>query len=144
MKYLGIDYGTKRIGLSVSDENGRLAFPYSVIPHNAGLVTVIGSIILKEKIGEVVIGKSTSEDGSDNPVQEKIDAFARELERKSKIPVYFEKEFFTSAEAHGRRGKESLHARQTGITTPLHLDARAAALILQRYLDKENKKNTQA
>ena len=139
MKYLGIDYGTKRVGLAVSDEGGKLAFPYSVIAHNAGLATVIGTIIEKEKIGAVVIGESTTEAGIDNPVQKQIALFAQTLEKKCKVSVFFEKEFFTSAEAHGRKGKEQLHARQTAFVAPLHLDARAAALILQRYLDKHSK-----
>lgn len=140
MKYLGIDYGTKRVGLSLSDESATLAFPYSVISNSAGLVTLIENLILKEKIGTVVVGESTGEDGADNPVQKKIKEFAETLEKKSKTPVYFEKEFFTSAEAHGRKGKETNDARQTKFAKPAGIDARAAALILQRYLDKQKKK----
>ena len=140
MKYLGIDYGTKRVGLALSDESATLAFPYSVISNSAGLVTMIENIITKEKIGTIVIGESVAADGADNPVQKKIEDFATTLEKKSKTPVYFEKEFFTSAEAHGRKGKEVNDARQTKFAAPAHIDARAAALILQRYLDKEKKK----
>ena len=38
MKYLGIDYGTKRIGLALSDEGGRLATPYTVLENQAGIM----------------------------------------------------------------------------------------------------------
>jgi RNase H-fold protein (predicted Holliday junction resolvase) len=85
------------------------------------------------------MGESLNSDGNENPVQVQAKNFAIALERRFEVPVYFEKEFFTSVEAHGRQGKESLHARQTKFEKPDELDARAAALILQRYLDKQKK-----
>ncbi len=140
MKYLGIDYGSKRVGFALSDDSGRIAFPHEVLPNTIGLTSAIEYIIRKEKIDEIVMGESLDNTGESNPIQEKIKSFALALERKFEVPVRFEKEFFTSAEAHGRQGKESLNARPVKYDTPDHLDARAAALILQRYLDKVNKK----
>jgi len=140
MKYLGIDYGTKRVGFALSDDSGTLAFPHEVLPNAIGLTAAIEDMIRTEKIDEIVMGESMNLDGTDNPVQKQIKGFAEALERRFEVPVRFEKEFLTSYEAHGRQGKESNNARQTKFAAPTELDARAAALILQRYLDKQKKK----
>jgi putative Holliday junction resolvase len=140
MKYLGIDYGTKRVGLALSDDSGTLAFPYEVLPNTIGLTAAIEDIIRSEKIDEIVMGESIGLDGVENPVQKQIKGFAEALERRFEVPVKFEKEFLTSYEAHGRQGKESNNARKEKYEKPTELDARAAALILQRYLDKQKKK----
>ena len=140
MKYLGIDYGTKRVGLALSDDSGTLAFPHEVLPNTIGLTAAIEDIIRSEKIDEIVMGESLDQNGEDNKVQKQIKGFAEALERRFEVPVRFEKEFFTSYEAHGRQGKESNNARLTKFAAPTELDARAAALILQRYLDKQKNK----
>lgn len=140
MKYLGIDFGTKRVGFALSDDSGTLAFPYEVLPNTIGLTAAIEDMIRSEKIDEIVMGESINLDGTENPIQKQIKGFADALERRFEVPVRFEKEFMTSYEAHGRQGKESNDARQTKFAAPTDLDARAAALILQRYLDKVNKK----
>ena len=135
MKYLGIDYGTKRVGFALSDDSGTLAFPHEVLPNTIGLTAAI-----EDKIDVIVMGESMGVSGEENPVQKQIKGFAEALERRFEVPVHFEKEAFTSYEAHGRQGKERNDARQTKFAAPKHLDARAAALILQRYLDKQKKK----
>ena len=140
MKYLGIDYGTKRVGLALSDDSGTLAFPHEVLANTIGLTAAIEDIIRSEKIDAIVMGESVGLDGVENPVQKKIAGFAEALERRFEVPVHFEKEFMTSYEAHGRQGKEGNNARLLKFTAPTELDARAAALILQRYLDKQKKK----
>ena len=140
MKYMGIDYGTKRVGLALSDDSGTLAFPHAVFENTIGLTAAIEDIVRSEKIDEIVMGESIGLDGQENPVQKQIKGFADALERRFEVPVRFEKEFLTSFEAHGRQGKEVNNARQTKFAAPENLDASAAALILQRYLDKQNKK----
>jgi putative Holliday junction resolvase len=136
MKYLGIDYGTKRIGLALSDEGGRLATPYTVLENQAGIMGGLERLIRDEGVEEIVMGLSMSENGEENPVQKKIKEFADGLERRFELPIRFEKEFFSSFEAHGRQGKESQNARKESFAKPEDLDARAAAVILQRYLDR--------
>ncbi len=140
MNYLGIDFGTKRVGIALSDASGTIAFPYAVLPNTAGIMQAFEDLVREKKIDAFVIGKSLDQDGEPNVVQQKIIGFAGAIERRFELPVHFEKEFFSSVEAHGRQGKESLHARQTKFTKPEDLDARAAAVILQRFLDKQ--KNT--
>lgn len=128
MKFLGIDYGTKRIGLAISDANGQLAFPKEVVKNNGELFRKIEEIISKENISEIVIGESLDFAGLPNALQKEIEFFILKLEKKFKIPVHTEKEFLTSIEA--RRYGNPENSNQA--------DASAAALILQRYLDKRN------
>ena len=68
MKYLGIDFGTKRIGLAVSDEDGILAFPKKVILNNALKFENIQDIIQKEKIEALVVGEPLNHLGKLNKV----------------------------------------------------------------------------
>ena len=144
MKFLGIDYGTKRIGLATSDEDGVLAFPKFIVANDSMTLDNIGQILKDEDISEVVIGESVDFSGQANPVALRAEAFAEELIKKFNVLVHREKEFLTSVEA--RKGivtKESLNANNShskmGKEGTGRADASAAALILQRYLDKRNK-----
>lgn len=137
MKFLGIDFGTKRIGLAVSDENASFAFPKEVISNDIKKIENISKLIKHEQIGEIVIGKSLDSNGDENIVSKNINDFILDLKKEFQIPIHEEKEFFTSMHAHGTRGKEANSARQTIFKKVKGLDAKAAALILQRYLDKK-------
>jgi putative Holliday junction resolvase len=138
MKLLGVDFGTKRIGLAVSDEGGRIAFPKVVLPNDKEFFKKVSVLIKEENIFEIVVGDPTNLDGKANPVSKLTEDFIIALAEHTKLPIYKEKEFFTSYEAHGRKGKEMNNARQDTFAKPKDLDASAAALILQRYLDKRN------
>ena len=123
MKYLGIDYGTKKVGLALSDDEGTMAFPHSVVANDTLLREHIENILEGERVHAVVIGHSRALDGSDNPVMEEIYGFQGMLERAG-YTVRLEPEFFTTAQA--RRHTDDALA-----------DASAAALILQTFLDKQ-------
>jgi putative Holliday junction resolvase len=140
MRFLGIDYGTKRIGLALSDENGQLAFPNGIFPNDPSLLKEIGIILKKENIGEIVVGESTNFQGQPNIIlSKKIEIFILELQARFEIPVFKQKEFLTSVEARGKKGKEENNARKTKKKLNKKIDDSAAALILQRYLDKKNR-----
>ena len=124
-RFLGIDYGDKKIGLAISDENKVLAFPKEVILNDNHTLSKISEILKAEKVSEIVIGESLDLKWKPNMITNDIDIFIAELEIKFNIPTHRQKEFFTSVEA--RRYKDVKKA-----------DASAAALILQRYLDKIN------
>ncbi|TSC77946.1 MAG: putative holliday junction resolvase [Parcubacteria group bacterium Gr01-1014_24] len=138
-KFLGIDYGTKRVGLALSDQNGRLAFPKEVVKNNGELFRKIGIILSNEKISEIVVGESFDFTNLPNALMKEIGFFVSKLEKKFKIPVYLQKEFLTSVEAR-RYLSFGGQARRYG-NPEEHVDASAAALILQRYLDKKNQQN---
>lgn len=138
MKILGIDYGAKRIGLAISDEGMKFAFPKRLLENDGNAVEEIGKIIKDDKIFEIVVGDTLSANGEENEVTRELSNFVDELGHKFQLPIKKEREFFTSIEARGREGKESMNARQTKKDTIRKVDASAAALILQRYLDKRN------
>ena len=138
MKYLGIDYGSKRVGLALSDESGMLAFPYKILKNDMTLVEMIHNICGEENISAIVLGESHDLSGEPNKIMGSIEEFKRNIETELDLPVYFQKEFMTSIEARGRVGKERNNARQVQKEKQGAVDASAAALILQRYLDKKN------
>ncbi|MDO8659131.1 MAG: Holliday junction resolvase RuvX [Candidatus Parcubacteria bacterium] len=146
-RFLGIDYGTKRIGLAISDENGKLAFPKEIVLNDTNTFEKIGEILKKENISEIVIGESVDFSGKLNALSARIDVFILELEEKFVLPIHKQKEFLTSVEA--RKSKSSKkdsnpsqsHSKVKQIKSG-RVDASAAAIILQRYLDKNNKQNS--
>jgi putative Holliday junction resolvase len=126
MKYLGIDYGTKRVGLATSDEDGSFAFPKEIVSTD-GAVDHIVKLVTQENIGAVVVGESLASNGQENDVVSETRSFAKKLEAKISIPVSFIREDFSSFEAHRYQTKKGSR------------DDSAAAVILQRFLDKQNK-----
>lgn len=138
MRHLGIDYGSKRVGLAISDENGVMAFPYKIIPNNMELVDTIHNICGTEEISAIVLGESHDLSGKPNKIMGSIEEFKRNIEAELDLPVYFQKEFMTTVEARGRSGKEVNNAKKVGKGIQSAADASAAALILGRYLDKKN------
>ncbi len=131
MRYLGIDYGTKRVGLALSDEAGAMGFPHSTLTNNGRLIDEVLELIARKEVGEVVIGESRGFDGNPNPVAKAAKEFGALLERRMDIPVHFEPETLTTQEA--RRNFEGVREPGSG---SMHVDASAAALILTSFLDR--------
>lgn len=129
MRYLGIDFGTKKVGLALSDEAGSMGFPHAVIPNDGRLIDEVVDLIARKEVGAIVIGESRDLQGNDNPVAKKAKEFAALLERRAELPIYFEQELFTTQEA--LRDFEGV--RRTG--NPI-VDASAAAIILTSYLSR--------
>ena len=126
-RFLGIDFGTKRIGLAISDENHTLAFPKEIISNDKNIWVRLAEAIEEENIFEIVVGESTNFSGESNPVDEQIKTFIVELGEKFGLPVRKQKEFMTSIEARRYRDETKSYSNSA--------DSSAAALILQRYLD---------
>jgi|SRR3989344_1462103 len=124
MRYLGIDYGAKRVGVAVSDESGKIAFPKAVLPNTSALAEQIAAMCQKENAGAIVMGESKNFKWKDNPIMADILEFKSNLEKITKLPIYFEPEFMTSEQARFFQGEHK------------NLDASAAAIILQSYLDR--------
>ncbi|MCM2338986.1 MAG: Holliday junction resolvase RuvX [Burkholderiales bacterium] len=143
MRFLGIDYGTKRIGIAISDENGSLAFPKEIIFNDENTLRKIKDIIKKENIEELVIGESVDFSGKLNILSARIDIFISELKDNFDLPINKQKEFLTSMEAR-KAGDNKRTLSQSQVHSKVkqkksgRVDASAAALILQRYLDKIN------
>jgi len=135
MRHLGIDFGTKRVGLALSDEGGAMGFPHSTIPNSGRLIDDVLALMKEKGVERVVLGESRSFAGAPNPVARHAKEFGELLECRSGVPVVYEPETLTTQEA--RRNFEGVRESGSG---NLLVDASAAALILTSYLDKQ--KNT--
>jgi len=122
-KYLGIDYGSKRIGIALSDDNGLIAFPRSTLMNDQTLIPILTELIQKQSVDVVVVGESKDKDGNDNPIMKKARRFALELEQHVAVQIYFEPEYYSSVEA--KKG-----------ATNSFVDAGAASIILNRYIER--------
>lgn len=126
MKYLGIDYGKKKVGIAISDDSGRLAFPKDIfLNEGKKVIDRLAEIIEREKIKNVVIGHSTDFGGADNPIMKEVAKFANSLKEKTGVEIHSELEYMSSQEA-------------SRIIANKNDDARAAAIVLQSFLDKIN------
>ena len=146
MRYLGIDYGEKRIGIALSDENGKMTFAYGVIA-NRGREKVsaeIKKICAENSVGKIILGKSLNYKGEANPIMAKIEPFKTALEKETGLPIVYQNETLTSAEARRpisgpRKRPPVLNKRKSPEKEKkarMKIDASAAALILRSYLDK--------
>ena len=135
MRYLGIDYGSSKIGLALSDEEGTMGFPHSIVPNTPRIVDEICALIAKENISAVVIGESRNLSGGENPIAEDARALGEEIAERAGVAVSYESEVFTSALARRAPSKE-MKSR----TVKRHdaIDDSAAALILTSYLSRAN------
>jgi putative Holliday junction resolvase len=146
MKYIGIDYGTKKTGVAVSDNLGTVAFPRVIVPTDNKLIPFITQLANGEGVTEIIVGESHSLSGAHNAVEVHIKCFIRELQDESKesIIIHREDERYTSslARAKPQEGvpRGAVSRRNGKRNTAQHaVDAHAAALILQSFLDKQKK-----
>ena len=137
MKYIGIDYGTKNIGIAVSDENGSVAFPHSTVKAGPHALQEVVDIVKAQGAGEIVIGEARNFAGERNPVMEDIEQFKKDVGELTQLPVHYEREFFTSALAARQFAPQEGSRKQN--PSQEKLDASAAALILQSFLDRMKK-----
>ncbi len=135
MKYLAIDYGEKRIGLAICDDSETIASPLTVIKGPPGVIEKIRRTVEDEKIEAIILGLPLNMDDSEGPQAKLVRKFAAKLKKHIDIPIYFHDERLSSFDA-----QEKLTA--AGFTRKKkkkHLDALAAAAILQSFLDEKDK-----
>lgn len=142
MRYMGIDFGSKRVGVALSDEGNSFALPLAVLPNDKNLLSEIQKICDANDVGCVVMGESKDFNGKDNPIMEQINNFVAEISMTMpEIRVEMEPEFFTSAHAerlgNRRPDREVERTRQKKVKNEM-LDASAAALILKSFLEKHD------
>ena len=122
---MGIDFGTKKVGIALSDESGKMAFPHSVIKNDPALLKAVVALIEQEAVGEIVMGHSVDTDGVENKVHQYAVDFIANLTLQIPIPVHFEPEQYSTQQAIKMQGKND------------QVDASAAAIILESYLSKQ-------
>jgi putative Holliday junction resolvase len=139
MRVLGIDYGRRRIGLALSDATGLLARPWKSLARLGNIQEVAGSLAAEisaliaesDGLSAVVLGWPKRLNGAPDDQTREVEALAERIRRHVDIPVVLQDERLSSREA------ESLLARQEPDWRKRKtlLDAMAAAVILQDYLD---------
>lgn len=151
MKYLGVDYGKKKIGVAKSNEEGTIAFPVCIVNPDAKLTHIhtILDICDTEKINDIVIGHSIDFTGKNNPIEKDIEVFIEHLAIRG-LPLIihrFDERMSTSGaqallrhsfqKKTGEKHKAS-HAKKVREHTKDD-DAQVAAYILQGFLDKQER-----
>lgn len=132
MRCLGIDFGSSRIGIAVSDDLGMLAHPLETIPNGSGFLSRLRQIVLEKGVSRIVVGIPRNMDGSYGPAAEKAKLFLSELKGEfAGVQLIGWDERLTTLEA-----QRLLHAAGRDIkkSRPV-IDQVAAQVLLQSYLD---------
>jgi putative Holliday junction resolvase len=137
MRILGVDPGEKRIGLAISDPTGTLARPLDVIPHSNRQADAAEIAARAKSNGaeKIIVGQATDIDGKPNYSGRKARRLAAAIRTHTEIPVEMWDESYSTKDAQRTRvilGQKKDQNNQ-------HLDERAAAIILQSYLDAHPK-----
>lgn len=125
MRLMGIDYGEKRIGVALSDEQGEFAFAHSVVANDKDAIKNIKKVCDDNKVGKIIIGESVDYKGQPNPIMKKIEAFKKILSEETGLETIYQPETMTTKEA------ERLQEGNKKI------DASAAALVLRSFIEKQ-------
>lgn len=131
-RILGIDSGTKRVGLAISDGLGVLATPLDVVPRDR-VVEVVKGIVIDMDIAKIVIGLPTALGGHEGASADEARTLGKDLHNATDLPVVYHDERFTSRMAETTllgKGMKRRDRRQ-------NVDKIAAAIILQDYLDNQ-------
>ena len=139
MRYLGLDLGSRTLGVSLSDVTGTIASSYTVIRHNEnykGLISEVEKIVIEKNIEQIVLGLPKN---MNNTLGEKAKLsykFKEMLEEKLNIPVHLIDERLTTKQA-----TDLLISNDTSRKKRKKVvDSMAAAIILQTYLDTKERK----
>ncbi len=135
MKYLGVDPGESRVGLAISDPDGKLAMPLSVL-HEADRQAQVDAIlqVAKEQDAEaIVVGMPYTLRGDVGPSAERVQAHVELLKQNTALPVHTWDERFSSGIAEN----VLLQADVSRAGRKQHIDKLAAAIMLQSFLDRQ-------
>ena len=135
MRILGIDYGTKRIGLAISDPSEIMAQPLATIDHkdDNGSIKIIADVIEEYSVGLVVVGLPISMSGEIGLQAQSVIEFINEFKRQNPVPVEtWDERLSTSMAQKALLDAKTKKSKKKGI-----IDKVAAAIILQGYLDSK-------
>ena len=132
MRYLAIDYGTKRTGLAICDPTETIVSPLAVIQTQKELLQKIKNIIETENVEAVVLGLPLNMDDSLGSQAELVKKFAEQLKNSLDVPIYLQDERLSSFGAEEKLAS----AEFTRAQKKERLDAIAAAEILQIFLEQ--------
>jgi len=139
MRYLGLDLGSKTLGMALSDKTGIIASSFKIVRHNEEydrLVEEVKNVVDEYQVEGIVLGLPKNMNNSIGFKGELSIDFKKKLEKVLDIPIYLEDERLTTKEAENIliRNDTSRKKRKKVI------DSMAASIILQSYLDKRKEK----
>lgn len=125
MRYLGIDYGEKRIGIALSDEEGTFAFPDREIANNgdAEVFENIRRFAAREGVSVIIVGRPLPFSGVPSKQTNSVEKFGEKMKKALQLPVEYDDEVLSTKLAEREGGSRKINAS-------------SAAIILQSYLDK--------
>jgi putative Holliday junction resolvase len=137
MKYMGIDYGTKRIGIAISDESGKFAFPKVIVSSGKQALVDIVNLIQSEQVGQVILLEIQLMPWEiEMRLWRILMCLLSSFAKLTGLPIGFMDERFSSTAVRSFDFEKPI-ANTRGNARPTdHIDDRAAAVMLQRYLDK--------
>lgn len=138
MRVLGIDLGSKRIGLALSDPDATIASPFDVLERKGARrdLAALAALVAEHGVERIVVGLPIHMNGRRGPEAEAAERFAAALRETTHLTVDLIDERWTTVEADralremGMTGKRGRKRRQ-------HVDAVAASLLLRTYIDRE-------
>ena len=131
MRYLAIDYGLKRTGLAVCDADETLASPLVVLTGQGGLIEKIRQAVADQAVDAIVFGLPLNMDGTEGDQAKRVRDFAAETVKQIELPLFFQDERLTSFDAEKKLAALGITRKKK----KKHLDAIAAAAILQEFID---------
>ncbi|MEK6645937.1 MAG: Holliday junction resolvase RuvX [Candidatus Firestonebacteria bacterium] len=134
MRLIGLDIGTKRVGVAIADELGIMAHPFGTITYNGykELYEKIKLIVDEHKIEKIIVGFPKNMNGSNSKYSDTVQNIISQLKKEIKISVDVIDERLSTVEAE----RILINADVSRKTRKNHIDKLAAILILQTYLDK--------
>ena len=131
MRTLGVDLGSVRVGVALSDPDGILASPLVVLPRSADLLDRLVDLVLEHGVGAVVVGLPRSLDGRERQAARAARTEAELLAERVEVPVHLQDERLSTVVAHTAMAA----AGRTGRQRRGSVDASAAAVLLQSWLE---------
>lgn len=141
MRILGIDFGERRIGLALSDPTGTLASPLPTLKRRAGKrppLAALAGIVESHAVEALVVGLPLTLKGEESAWTRTVRKVGDELSRRTGLPVHYMDERFTSVRAE--KAVRSLGLPKNKREEKERVDAAAAVLILQGWLDRESRR----
>ena len=137
MMYLGIDWGTKKIGLAIGSE---IPYELATLPNNGEVFAKIAKLCQLEKVEQIVIGMPIMDSGDEGNFSDRIEEFGRKLKEMTKKAIYFEPENLTTQTAlellrEGGAAAEEIEAK---------VDQLSARLILEQYIANKEETSQEA
>ena len=135
MNYIGIDWGEKRIGLAFADEVGiAMPLPAAVAASKKERMRHIETILNERKAEELVVGYPLNMNGTVGFKAREVDEFIVELEKRFRLPIHrIDERLSSHSVKQSLKGQKKKPSRQSG-----EIDSRAAALILQDFIEERN------